>query len=171
MSCRSQRATPPLDAHRQRLVTDYHRLAHWYGHRRWAALGSMIGSDELEGWLNFYLCEAAAEWDRSRTHDFGRHLLAHLWNRLSDLARRAKVTPHSVDFDDVAARHEEMPATMPDGWREHLTERQRDVVESHYFGGESCREIGDRLGVSRQYVEQIRSQALAVLSLHVCNPF
>lgn len=43
---------------------------------------------------------------------------------------------------------------------ESLDERERDIVESHYFGGETFDAISTRLGVSKQRVSQLHLRAV-----------
>jgi RNA polymerase sigma factor FliA len=43
---------------------------------------------------------------------------------------------------------------------EKLPERERDIVESHYFGGETFESISQRIGVSKQRVSQLHLRAV-----------
>ncbi len=43
---------------------------------------------------------------------------------------------------------------------ESLPERERDIVESHYFGGETFESISQRIGVSKQRVSQLHLRAV-----------
>lgn len=50
---------------------------------------------------------------------------------------------------------------------EKLDERERDIIESHYFGGETFESISQRLDVSKQRISQLHLRAVRKLREHL----
>ena len=74
-----------------------------------------------------------------------------------------------VEGTNAAA--EEIPSSRISGWIAHLPQRQRFVLERRYGlndqGVQTLAEIAEELGLTRERVRQIQSEALARLRLLV----
>ena len=82
---------------------------------------------------------------------------------LSDAGWRGFTTqdhPYYESDEDLEARQvreeraRDMRSELEAVVAEVLTDRQRDVVELHFFGGLNQRQIGEQLGISQQAVGQ-----------------
>lgn len=98
------------------------------------------------------------------------------WHRRGEVQTISYDVPMNEDDPDSGSYLDSFPDdTLPDPWEgmergdivrdvraaiDELTPRQQEVVEEHYFAGDSLEAIGEAQGVSAQRIRQIEREAL-----------
>ena len=77
-------------------------------------------------------------------------------------APEAAIAPSSANPERVTLRRD-AALTLRQAVRTLEDERQRTIVERHYFNGESLTEVGQALGLSLSWVSRLHAQAIRTL--------
>ena len=179
---------PPVRSQRERdrLVAQYRRLSFLTG-ERWAKRFGLDLEDAVAE-CDLALIRSAELWVPDGERTFARYVVTAMVNHLIKASRRARLLrrPRSPREDELASRpdprqcdpaeavadHEERGAELGRlNWAlAFLDPRSRQVVRAR-AAGERPRRVAERLGVSRQRIEQIGLKALRRLRrLLQCDP-
>lgn len=137
-------------------------LVYWWAHQLARSFGG--AAEEYIGWLVVRFNNALFGFDPSR----GGKFMTYFAKRLFSDCRRELGKPHNgiPDNVDVVAPLKtdiEMSDRFDAVWdvaNRILTDRQRDVLTGRFFEGRTLKEIGERLGISREGVRQLEQRAI-----------
>jgi RNA polymerase sigma factor (sigma-70 family) len=179
---------PPVRSQRERdhLVAHYRRLSFLTG-ERWAKRFGLDLEDAVAE-CDLALVRAAELWFPDGERTFARYAVTAMVNHLIKASRRARRLrrPRSPEEDELACRPDprqcdpaEAVADREERGEElgrlnwalaFLDPRSRQVIRAR-ASGETPRRVAERLGVSRQRIEQIGLKALGRLRrLLRCDP-
>jgi len=122
------------------------------------------------------LLQAARRYDPSHGHAFSTFAYYRVRGAIYDSIRRSAPSNHtdSYDEDNVAdpwaTRQDELLARAHEYERvreavRRLPARRRRLIESHYFAGQTLKDAGAGLGISKSWASRFHSQTLGQLRL------
>jgi len=177
---------PPLTREQQVLAEKYVRMAYGYTEKKLGWLKQAIGRDEIGGYSQLFLCEAASVFDPQYISPqgtkvvFSTFLYCHLHNRFSTLIKEYNLNLSKLSKSNLKKRrirlfvpedrsyedfeHRRFAKRVIKRVIKKLTEKERAIIEKRYglFGCQeaSLAEAGREFGFTRERARQMHNRAI-----------